>query len=420
MLIYPTFLETRVKTDILSGAKKDNISSYTIWFFKEFTQIAIDKYSIDGLIIDFSNRDIIINLPNYPLPIYLYTLDKILILSSRQKYFQYFDYLTLTPISKNDFLLQNWNKKQNSFFKEVKKIPYKSSLKIDINTFKITCKTENHAIPIWQGNFDDAKTQLFALLRKYIMSEYPKVAVPISGGIDSASVAALLNTHSHIFTYTIGTEEGNEYKGASENANYIGTKHKEVFIDNDEYMHILENCITLQEFMDIRYAEGFVGFYKVYENAVHDGINQIFTGYGADLILGDIFSLEDKTTCNEIAQKALIRTNYTGEMDDGIATNFQCQIHHPFLATEIINFALSLPYSYKLHENQVKYILRKLLSEQQLLPESVIKHPKVAFSQGTAFDKILAKMLKINPTDYTSKQLFLYDKLYSLLYSNHN
>ncbi len=245
------------------------------------------------------------------------------------------------------------------------------------------------------------------------------MAVPISGGIDSATVAAFLQTHSRVYSYTLGTEAGNEYKGAAENANFIGTVHKEVFIDSEAYMYILEQCISLQEFMDIRYAEGFVGFYKIYENASQDSIYQIFTGYGADLILGDIQGLEDKTTCNKVAKRALIRTNYTGEMDDAIANNFECQIHHPFLTAEIINFALSLPYSYKLYKNQVKYILRKLLSEQQLLPESVINHPKVGFSQGAAFDKVLAKMLKIHPYDYTSKQLFLYDKLYSLLYSQY-
>ncbi len=421
MLIYPEILEHRFDNEQFRAAKKKNIFSLIIRYHQECTHIENEKYLIDGHLFTVTDHQCIIHTPKNPRPLFVYKKESIIIISSRQKYFQYFDDLLLTPISKAEFLLQNWDSKRSSFFEEIKKIAYGSTLKIDFQKHEyVYTATDNYATTSWQGTLEEAKEHLYHLLQKHTACSHTSIAVPISGGIDSATIAALLYEQTHpVFSYTIGTEEGNEYKGAAANANYIGTRHKEVFIDNEEYMQIFEHCIALQEFMDVRYAEGFVGFYKVYESATHDTINHIYTGYGADLILGDIFGLDDKSSCNDIAQKALLRTNYTGEMDDGIATHFQCQLHHPFLHEEVIAFALGIPWQYKLHNNQVKYILRQLLSDRKLLPESIIKHPKVAFTHGTAFDIVFAKMLKINPDDYTAKQLFLYDRLYSLLFKNH-
>jgi len=416
MLIFQKTNSSKYNNTAMTGTHSFDIGIWTIVYEKTCTVSGDFSYIIDNFDFKIIENQIFIHIADHQHSLFLFEDSSTIIISSKQKYFKLFDNISLEAISKEDFILQDWCKEKSSFLKNVYKVTPDSILILDTDKCHYTIQKSSPVSPRkWEGNFEEAISKLNILLKKYTICDNNKVAVPISGGIDSATIAAYAHTHSKVFTYTIGTNEGNEYEGAAANANYIGTIHKEISIEDEEYMHILDHCITLQEFLDVRYAEGFVGFYKVYEYASSKNIFQIYTGYGADLIFGDIFGLEDRTTSSAIAAQALERTAYTGELGNGIAQNFSCSTLHPFLNNEIVEFALGIPYTYKYCNDEVKFIMRELLSRNKTLPQSIISHPKIGFSQGAAFDKVFAKMIKTQSNDYRAKQLYLYDRLLQYL-----
>ena len=118
------------------------------------------------------------------------------------------------------------------------------------------------------------------------MSEVPLGAL-ISGGLDSASIAALLQAHSpdRLHTFNIGFEQPgyDEARYAALAAAHIGTQHHQVLFraaDFDRYPDVLAHLEEPQ------CSATALPIYLLYEACRAAGLTVILTGEGADELLG--------------------------------------------------------------------------------------------------------------------------------------
>lgn len=270
--------------------------------------------------------------------------------------------------------------------------------------------------PIQSGSLvltkTEAEEKLYQLLLENVkdkLDDNPDVSIPISGGLDSGLIASFLHEQGKkVYTYTIGTPYGNEFENAKEVHQFVSSVHQEIWIDESAFFEGLLQSAWHNEICDPLYAEGYVGFYHVFK-AAKNNAKQVFTGYGADLILGDFLSVADKSTINSFSEYWCKRAAWTGEMSSHVAESFGLEVQHPFWEIELINFGLSIPYSYKYKGEEVKAILRELATHKKLLPPSVSWRTKNALTTGTAIDQLFSAALKIKHIkNYQFKSIFLY------------
>lgn len=257
-----------------------------------------------------------------------------------------------------------------------------------------------------------AKQKLFNLLNVAIISKQnaeTPVAVALSGGVDSGTIVGLLSkTNKNIHTFSIGTEFGNEYDKAKISADFCQTNHHTIFINDDDYREGILHAVFYNELCDPLYAEGYVAFYHFFKQA-SKYTNTFFTGYGADLILGNMHKTQNLNNINNINAAWCKRTSWTGELSSNLANYFNSEMHFPFWNEGIINFGLSLPIEQIQNEENEKIILRTMSDEMQLTEKDIAWNKKTALTQGTSLDKLFSKILNIkHDNNYYFKSIFLY------------
>lgn len=131
---------------------------------------------------------------------------------------------------------------------------------------------------------------LVRLIREAV-TPYPKPCVNISGGIDSTIILHHLNEKNSepIFTYTAGfSDQETEFAYAAEVAEYYGTRHKEILIENmlEKYPEILRH------FTQPRYN---LWPYWLAEQASRDGRLNCYIGEGGDEHFGGYWYKPKKT-----------------------------------------------------------------------------------------------------------------------------
>ena len=142
-----------------------------------------------------------------------------------------------------------------TLFAGVKKLPPASTLTVDANGVR-----ENR---YWTGDPHPTRSDTDRLVDEYsvaferavvrqMMSDRP-IGVMLSGGVDSAAIAAVVAKHSpHMRTFTVGFEGGgagtNEIPQARETARLLGAEHESVVVGASEYLERLpDSLLTLEE-----------------------------------------------------------------------------------------------------------------------------------------------------------------------------
>lgn len=143
---------------------------------------------------------------------------------------------------------------------------------------------------IWQGSYIDACNQLRELLfdsvKNRMIADVP-LGVFLSGGTDSAIIAAIMNeiSNSTIKTFTVGHENKryDESKKASNLARHIRSDHFEFFLDYNEILHDIDRLILNY---DEPYADSScIPTYFISQKAVAS-VKVVLTGDGGDEIFG--------------------------------------------------------------------------------------------------------------------------------------
>ena len=136
-----------------------------------------------------------------------------------------------------------------------------------------------HSVEIFQQHLQRAVTE-------QRMSEVPLGAL-ISGGIDSSSIAALLQAQSsaRLHTFNIGFERAgyDETRYAELAARHIGTQHHQIVFRQADFDRYPEVMAHLEE---PQCSATALPVYLLYEACRRAGLTVVLTGEGADELLG--------------------------------------------------------------------------------------------------------------------------------------
>ena len=232
------------------------------------------------------------------------------------------------------------------------------------------------------------------------------VACLLSGGLDSSLIAALVANYFHknhkmeIETYSIGLKNSEDIKYAKIVADYIGSKHTEIIVTEQEMFDAIPHVIKAIESYDTTTVRASIGNYLLGKYiSAHSDAKVIFNGDGSDELFGgylymnkcpdDIeFDKETRRLLKDIHMFDVLRS-------DKSISSHGLEPRTPFLDRSFVNYILSIPIYFRNHNNfnsPEKYLLRESFQDsyfvdylnRQILPDSILFRKKEAFSDGVS------------------------------------
>jgi len=245
-----------------------------------------------------------------------------------------------------------------------------------------------------------------AVMKRCITTERP-VACLLSGGLDSSLITALVANYiqqhklqNTLETFSIGLMGAPDLKYAKIVADYLGTKHTEVIVTEEQMFEAIPEVIYAVETYDVTTIRASIGNYLIAKYiSKNSDAKVIFNGDGSDELFGgylymkncpdDIeFDIETRRLLENISFYDVLRS------DKSISSN-GLEPRTPFLDKTFVNYVLSIPSHIRNHNNInvcEKYLLRYAFDskhflnykEKQLLPDEILWRSKEAFSDGVS------------------------------------
>jgi len=283
--------------------------------------------------------------------------------------------------------------------------PIQENIVYFIPTFPYIYNIEEENIDKIYGNIRYYK--IYGNIRYYLSNAVEKrcltterpIACLLSGGLDSSLIAALVskyyknnNYEKLLETYSIGLSGSEDLKYARIVADYIGSKHTEIIVTEQEMFEVIPEVIQKIESYDTTSVRASIGNYLLGKYiAANSDAKVIFNGDGADELFGgylymnkcpdDIeFDKETRRILKDIHLFDVLRS------DKSISSN-GLEPRTPFLDKSFVNYVLSIPVFFRNHKNIghiEKYLLRHAFSEERILPDEIIWRKKEAFSDGVS------------------------------------
>lgn len=217
----------------------------------------------------------------------------------------------------------------------------------------------------------------------------------LSGGLDSSLVCAIAAKYLNkpIRTFAIGmSRDAIDLKYAKEVANYIGSKHTEVIMDEMEVLKVLREVIYHLETYDITTIRASIGMYiltKWIRN--NTDIRVIMTGEVSDELFG--YKYTDFAPNSEEFQKESekrVRHLYMYDVlrADRCISGASLEGRVPFADKNFVKYVLSLDPKRKMNTYGIgKYLLRKAF-EGDYLPRDILMREKAAFSDAVGHSMV--------------------------------
>ena len=193
-----------------------------------------------------------------------------------------------------NLLRLRYNPSPDTLFQQIKKVHPGHYLEIKLNTNQLLLQNhsflseipktiyypKNEAVNLYGQKLEEA-------IKRQLLSDV-EVGVLLSGGIDSAIVAALAQKHytSKLKTFTIGFEGAyseDEIEDAVETANILGLEHKFRKISFTDFIDKIKKCTQIIE--EPLATTSIIPMYYLSELASKE-VKVVLTGQGADEPLG--------------------------------------------------------------------------------------------------------------------------------------
>ena len=236
--------------------------------------------------------------------------------------------------------------------------------------------------------------KLVAGVEKRLVAD-AKVGFLLSGGLDSSLVCAIAAKKSKdpIKTFAIGmSEDAIDLKYAKQVADYIGSKHQEIYMTPDEVLSSLETVIHLLGTFDITTIRASMGMYLICK-AIHEqtDIRVLLTGEISDELFGykytdfapnaAAFQTEAEKRIRELHMYDVLRA------DRCISVN-SLEARVPFGDLDFVKYVMSVDPEMKLNKyGKGKYLLRHAF-EGDYLPEEILYREKAAFSDAVGHSMV--------------------------------
>lgn len=273
---------------------------------------------------------------------------------------------------------------------------------------------------------------LEAVKKRTIGTTDRPVACLLSGGLDSSLITAMVNSFlpkGTLETYSIGLPGSVDLTHAKIVADYLGTKHTEVILDEVTFISYIPEVIKTIESYDTTTVRASVGNYLIGKYiASHSNAKVIFNGDGSDELTGGYlyFHKVPDNTQFDFECRRLLRDIYMFDVlrsDKCISSN-GLEPRTPFLDRSFVEFYLSIPVEIRCQMKMgEKYLLRKAINycNSSLIPKEILYRRKEAFSDGVSsndrswYQVINEYLLKNNPNGAKSEKEYyreIFDKEY--------
>lgn len=231
------------------------------------------------------------------------------------------------------------------------------------------------------------------------------IACLLSGGLDSSLVASIVNEFHKknglppLETYSIGVKDSTDLCKAKIVADYLGTKHTEIILEEGDFFKNVKNVIHDIESYDTTTVRASIGNWLIGKYISENSeAKVIFNGDGSDELMGGYLYTSLAPDCLEFDRecKRLLKNICYFDVlrSDRCISSHGLEPRTPFLDRAFTLYYLSIPPEIRWNkqgEKQEKHLIRDAFSskylkqyEKQLLPDEILYRKKEAFSDGVS------------------------------------
>lgn len=352
-------------------------------------------------------------------PIYYYNENQDFWVSNEVKLFRKIYGINLLLKSRENINPKLYYPRDFTIFHYVKKLSIDSILEFEIIGDEVFTKVhhnyefqKNKNISISMESLVDNLDYVFSNIISNYCHSKENIAIALSGGIDSSIVAAYaknLFRKANIYSFTLGSENKNEFYYSDLCANYLNIEPHKILVDQEMFMEGMLKVIFYNEIYDSYFVEVHATMPFLYEKAAKYS-QVLLTGFNADnLFGGNISSSVPLQEVNKILDKKNERTYWTGEYNVYLASFYGIKPMNLYLNPRLVSFLRNLDSRKKIFNDQSKYPLKLMSENQSLLPKENIWRKKLNLEKGTGNDLLFSSFLKLdNDLSYNAKTSFVY------------
>ena len=250
---------------------------------------------------------------------------------------------------------------------------------------------------------DDGVEEACAAIREKLIEGVKKrldsdaaIGFLLSGGLDSSLVCAIAARElpHRIDTFAIGMKkDAIDLKYARQAADYIGSRHTEVFMTPEDVISSLEDVIRILGTYDITTIRASMGMYLVCR-AIHEttDVRVLLTGEISDELFG--YKYTDFAPSPEAFQKEAVKRVSELHMYDVLRADRCISVNSlearvPFGDLDFVKYVMSLDPAMKMNRyGKGKYLLRKAFEGTGYLPDEILWREKAAFSDAVGHSMV--------------------------------
>jgi len=254
---------------------------------------------------------------------------------------------------------------------------------------------------------DNAVERLLGLLLQSMAERtagLDKVAVAFSGGLDSSLIAFMAKKAGvEVHLIHVSIENQRETLQAEEAASMLDLPFHKFLCSAENVEWVLPKVLWCIEDPEPLKTSIAIPVFWAAEKASELGFRILLTGQGADELFGGYRRyLNLYTRFGESAAEKAMMSDIAKMHEQNFERDFKvCSFHNlelrlPLVSYSLVEFALSLPLSFKIvSENDAlrKFVLRKT-AEKLGLPKQIVYKPKKAVQYATGVDRVLKKLAK--------------------------
>lgn len=286
------------------------------------------------------------------------------------------------------------------------KLGWKSYYRLD-KPVDCRVRSEAEALPLIRQTLAQA-------VHKRLMADVP-LGVSLSGGLDSSIVSLLAcEGLAQLNSFAVGVEGSDDLPAARQMARFLGTRHHEYVYTEQDIQAVLPEVIYSLESFDPALVRSAIPNYFLARLAA-EHVKVFLTGEGADELYAGYTYLgafdEPKALQSELIYIIAALHNTNLQRADRMSMAHSLEARVPFLDTQSVALALSLPPTWKLQrpDRPEKALLRRAFAAE--LPPEIVNRPKQKFSQGAGSAHIIAQRAEetISDTEFVAESLRLAD-----------
>jgi asparagine synthase (glutamine-hydrolysing) len=235
------------------------------------------------------------------------------------------------------------------------------------------------------------------------ISEFPRIAVAFSGGVDSSLLAKICHHHHfrrQVTLLTIGFSGSHDINFSKSMASKMSMEHEAYEIDYGDFQENLQRIRQAISCENTSHIENCIAYFYICRLAKQNHLNVVLSANGCDELFcgydryrrayhrggeAEISALMDNNIANELALIEEIKI---------VAAQLGVHVRQPFLSPRFIQFAKTIPINQKIkgpNDMIRKHILRQTALALGVPEESAMK-PKKALQYGSSIHKYFKKI----------------------------